>query len=68
MHGSLYFMGRVYHNLVEYGLHGTPAWFYLVFAAVKLAPITVLFAAAGLAAAIVQRRPAHRIVLSWLAV
>jgi len=68
VHGSLYFMGRVYHNLVEYGLHGTPAWFYLVFAAVKLAPITVLFAAAGLAAAIVQRRPAHRIVLSWLAV
>src|SRR2546428_3857103 len=68
VHGSLYFMGRVYHNLVEYGLHGTPAWFYLVCAAVKLAPITVLFAAAGLAAAIVQRRPAHRIVLSWLAV
>jgi hypothetical protein len=68
VHGSLYFMGRVYHNLVEYGLHGTPAWFYVVFAAVKLAPITVLFAAAGLAAAIVQRRPAHRIVLSWLAV
>jgi Dolichyl-phosphate-mannose-protein mannosyltransferase len=68
VHGSLYFMGRVYHNLVEYGLRGTPAWFYVVFAAVKLAPITVLFAAAGLAAAIVQRRPAHRIVLSWLAV
>ena len=68
VHGSLYFMGRVYNNLVEYGLRGTPAWFYVVFAAVKLAPITVLFAAAGLAAAIVQRRPAHRIVLSWLAV
>ena len=68
VHGSLFFMGRVYHNLVEYGLHGTPAWFYLVFAAVKLAPVTVLFAAAGLLAAIVERRPAHRIVLSWLAV
>ncbi|MFL5309348.1 MAG: glycosyltransferase family 39 protein [Myxococcales bacterium] len=68
VHGSLYFMGRVYHNLVEYGLRGTPAWFYLVFAAVKLAPITVLFAAAGLAAAIFQRRPAHRIVLAWLSV
>src|SRR6267143_2107979 len=68
VHGSLFFMGRVYHNLVEYGLRGTPAWFYLVFATVKLAPVTVLFAAAGLAAAILQRRPAHRIVLSWLAV
>jgi Dolichyl-phosphate-mannose-protein mannosyltransferase len=67
VHGSLFFMGRVYHNLVEYGLRGTPAWFYLVFAAVKLAPVTVLFAAAGLAAAILERRPAHRIVLSWLA-
>jgi hypothetical protein len=68
VHGSLFFMGRVYHNLVEYGLRGTPAWFYLVFATVKLAPVTVLFAAAGLAAAILQRRPAHRIVLSWLVV
>jgi len=68
VHGSLFFMGRVYHNLVEYGLRGTPAWFYLVFAAVKLAPVTVLFAAAGLAAAMLQRRPAHRIVLSWLVV
>ncbi len=68
VHGSLFFMGRVYHNLIEYGLRGTPAWFYLVFATVKLAPVTVLFAAAGLAAAILERRPAHRIVLSWLAV
>jgi len=68
VHGSLFFMGRVYHNLVQYGLRGTPAWFYLVFVAVKLAPVTVLFAAAGLAVALVQRRPAHRIVLSWLAV
>ena len=68
VHGSLFFMGRVYHNLVEYGLRGTPAWFYLVFATVKLAPVTVLFAAAGLAAAMLQRRPAHRIVLSWLVV
>jgi Dolichyl-phosphate-mannose-protein mannosyltransferase len=68
VHGSLYFMGRVYNNLVEYGLRGTPAWFYLVFAAVKLAPVTVLFAGAGLFFALVERRPAHRIVLSWLAV
>ncbi|HWE25448.1 MAG TPA: glycosyltransferase family 39 protein [Myxococcales bacterium] len=68
VHGSLFFMGRIYHNLLEYGLHGTPPWFYVVFAAVKLAPLTVLFAAAGLAIAIAQRRPAHRIVLSWIAI
>jgi hypothetical protein len=68
VHGSLFFMGRVYHNLVEYGLHGTPPWFYVVFAAVKLAPVTVVFAALGLCLAVAQRRPAHRIVLSWLAV
>jgi 4-amino-4-deoxy-L-arabinose transferase-like glycosyltransferase len=68
VHGSLFFMGRVYHNLLECGVHGTPVWFYLVFTAVKLAPLTVVFALAGLAAAIVLRRPSHRIVLSWIAV
>jgi len=68
VHGSLFFMGRIYHNLIEYWLRGTPPWFYLVFAAVKLAPVTVVFAVAGLAAAVVQRRPAHRLVLSWMAV
>ena len=68
VHGSLFFMGRIYHNLIEYGLNGTPPWFYVVFTAVKLAPLTVIFAFAGLALAIVQRRPAHRIVLSWLGV
>jgi hypothetical protein len=37
-------------------------------AAVKLAPLTVLCAAAGLVVAIAQRKPSHRIVLAWLAV
>jgi hypothetical protein len=68
VHGSLFFMGRIHHNLVEYWLNGTPPWFYLVFAAVKLAPLTVVFAVAGLCAAVVQRHPAHRVVLSWMAV
>ncbi len=49
IHGSLFFMGRIYHNLVEYTVRGTPPWFYLVFAAVKLAPATFVFALAGLA-------------------
>ena len=68
VHGSLFFMGRIYHNLVEYAFNGTPPWFYVVFAAVKLAPVTVLFAAAGLAVALFQRRDAHKIILSWMAV
>ena len=68
IHGSLFFMGRIYHNLVEYGVNGTPPWFYVVFAAVKLAPLTVLFAAAGLVVALLQRKDAHKIILSWMAV
>jgi len=68
VHGSLFFMGRIYHNLLEYGLRGTPPWFYAVFAAVKLAPATFLFALAGLAVALAQRRPAQKLLLSWLAV
>ncbi len=68
VHGSLFFMGRIYNNLVEYGLRGTPPWFYAVFAAVKLAPLTFLSSVAGLCLALWQRRPAHKLVLSWLAV
>ncbi|HUJ26400.1 MAG TPA: glycosyltransferase family 39 protein [Myxococcales bacterium] len=68
VHGSLFFMGRVYHNLVEYGLSGTPPWFYAVFAFAKLSPLTLLCAVGGLALAIAQRKPAHKLLLSWLAV
>ncbi len=68
VHGSLFFMGTIYHNLVEYGLRGTPPWFYLVFAAVKLTPATLLFSLGGLVLAIKERRPAHRLVLSWMGV
>ena len=68
VHGSLLFMGRIYHNLLEYGLRGTAPWFYAVFAAVKLAPLTFLFALGGLVLALLQRRPAHKLMLSWLGV
>jgi hypothetical protein len=68
VHGSLFFMGRIYPNLVEYGLRGTPPWFYAVFAAVKLAPATILFALAGIGLSLAQRKPAHKLLLSWLAV
>jgi 4-amino-4-deoxy-L-arabinose transferase-like glycosyltransferase len=68
VHGSLFFMGRIYHNLLEYGLDGTPPWFYAVFTAVKLAPATLLCALVGLGFALVQRKPAHKLMLSWVAV
>ncbi len=68
VHGSLFFMGRIYHNLVEYTVFGTPPWFYLVFTAVKLTPATFVFALAGLMVAVTERRPAHRLVLSWMGV
>lgn len=68
IHGSLFFMGGLYHNLWGYGIHGTPAWFYAVFSAVKLAPVTVALALVGLALALFQRRPAHKLVLSWMGV
>jgi len=68
VHGSLFFMGRIYHNLLEYWLRGTPPWFYAVFAAVKLAPLTFLCSVAGLGMAIWQRRPAHKLLLSWVGV
>jgi len=68
VHGSLFFMGRIYHNLLEFWLRGTPPWFYAVFAAVKLAPLTFLCALLGLAVALWQRRPAHKLMLSWMGV
>src|SRR5439155_477336 len=68
VHGSLFFMGRIHHNLLEYGLGGTPPWFYAVFTAVKLAPATLLCALVGLGFALVQRRPAHKLMLSWVAI
>lgn len=68
VHGSLVFMGRVYHNLIEYGLRGTPPWFYAAFAAVKLAPATFVLALGGIGVALAQRKPAHKLLLSWLAV
>jgi hypothetical protein len=66
VHGSLFFMGTIYPNLVEYLFNGTPPWFYLVFAAVKITPLCLLLSLTGLVAAIAERRPSHRLVLSWM--
>jgi len=68
VHGSLFFMGKIFHNLVEYGWNGTPPWFYVVFTAVKLTPFTLILAVAGLALALIQRRPAHKLLFAWMGV
>src|SRR5207245_9114043 len=65
---SVCVMWRMYRNLLDYGLGGTRPWFYAVFAAVKFAPATLLCALVGLAFALVQRRPAHKLMLSWVAI
>lgn len=67
IHGSLFFMGEIHHNLPSHHVLGTPPWFYVVFAAVKLAPLTFLLAVLGLAIAIRERRPGHVVILSWMA-
>jgi 4-amino-4-deoxy-L-arabinose transferase-like glycosyltransferase len=66
--GSLFFMGHVYNNLIKYGGDTIPWWFYLVFTAVKLAPVTLVLALTGLGVALAERRAAHRLVLSWMGV
>ncbi|HET9599126.1 MAG TPA: glycosyltransferase family 39 protein [Anaeromyxobacteraceae bacterium] len=65
---SILFMGKLWSNLGLQYVKATPPWFFLVFAAVKFAVPTVLLGAAGLGIALWQRKPAHRIVLVWMAV
>ncbi|GEJ58119.1 glycosyltransferase family 39 protein [Anaeromyxobacter diazotrophicus] len=65
---SILFMGQLYSNIGLRYLGATPPWFYLVFAAVKLALPTVILAAIGLGIALWKRTPSHRIVLVWMAV
>ena len=60
------FMGKLYNNLGFHYRDGTPSWFHLVFAAVKLAPPTAVLAFSGIVLALVRRHPAHRIVLITL--
>src|SRR5256712_1788346 len=48
VHGSLFFMGRIYHNLLEYTLGGTPPWSYAVFTAVRPPPATLPLPPRGL--------------------
>ena len=64
---SILFMGKLYGNLALRG-DATPWWFFPAFAAAKFTPVTALLGFAGLALAVVRRRPAHRIVLVWLAI
>jgi 4-amino-4-deoxy-L-arabinose transferase-like glycosyltransferase len=66
VHGGLYFAGHIYRNAQAVGWDGLPPWFYLTFAAVKLAPPTVLAVALGLGLALYYRAPSHLPVLVWL--
>jgi 4-amino-4-deoxy-L-arabinose transferase-like glycosyltransferase len=63
---SLFFMGRLYNNLAFHHQNGVPVWFYLVFAAVKLAPTTVVLSVVGLGVAIARRAPAEKLMLTWV--
>jgi 4-amino-4-deoxy-L-arabinose transferase-like glycosyltransferase len=67
VHGGLYFAGQLYRNAQAVGWDGLPPWFYLTFAAVKLAPPTVFAAALGFGLALWLRAPSHRVVLVWIA-
>jgi hypothetical protein len=68
VHGSLFFMGHIFHNLVEYGWNGTPPWFYAVFTAVKLSPGTFVLAMIGVGLAFYRRQPAHKLLFAWMGV
>ena len=68
VHGALFFMGRIYHNLPSWWLDGTPPWFYAVFALVKFSPLTVVAWIAGLFIALRRRDPADRLLLSWMGI
>lgn len=63
---SLWFMGRLWGNLVLHYRDALPVWFYPVFFAVKLVPLTLVFAVGGLGLALWRRGTAERILLTWL--
>jgi 4-amino-4-deoxy-L-arabinose transferase-like glycosyltransferase len=66
IHGALFFMGHIFHNLPWLWLRGTPPWFYEVFWGVKHALPMVLLSAIGLVLAVWRRAPSHRVLLTWL--
>ena len=63
---SLFFMGRVYENVPLRLATGMPPSFFFVLPAVKLTPPLFSAALAGIAIALVRRRPAHRLMLVWV--
>src|SRR5262249_16916677 len=63
---SLFFMGRVYENVPLRLATGMPPSFFFVLPAVKLTPPLFLAALAGIAIALIRRRPAHRLMLVWV--
>jgi 4-amino-4-deoxy-L-arabinose transferase-like glycosyltransferase len=68
IHGALFFMGHIFHNLPWHWLWGTPPWFYEVFLGVKHAVPMVLLSVIGLVLAVWRRAPSHRVLLTWLGI
>ncbi len=64
---SMFFMGRIYENVPFRLSTGMPASFFFVLAAVKLTPPLLVAALSGIAIALIRRRPAHRLMLVWVA-
>jgi 4-amino-4-deoxy-L-arabinose transferase-like glycosyltransferase len=60
---TMLFMGELYNNMGIQYHHGTPIWFHPVFAMVKLAPLTTVLVALGVAYGLWKREPAHRVLL-----
>lgn len=65
VHGGLYFAGQIYAYPPTGS--GLPIWFYFAFAALKLAPPTVIASMVGLGLALFRRAPAQRLLLTWVA-
>ncbi len=63
---TVLFMGRLYANFAFQFRQGPPLSYWPLFAAVKLAPPTVVLAVVGLVLALGRRRPSDRILLVWI--
>ena len=62
---TLWFMGRLYNNLVFHYTGGTPSWFHLIFAAVKLTPPVAILVVVGLVMALKHRSFATGVLIIW---
>lgn len=64
---SILFMGHLRGNMGFQG-DAAPIWFFGAIAVLKFLPATAVLTVAGFAIALWRRAPAHRLLLSWLAI